>query len=167
MKENYMKGRLNVTRVVIVICVAVVAMSCTGAPEWDLIVKVDSKEHRITEEVGTICDVTLTVSSRMQTTVNGYAFLYASNDYQTPPARSIYPARAFVNLTERRQFHLTDHRKGQRIVIHAGESITIPTSVIYPSKWYDGTPISPGTFKDFRFMIYDDVSGKRVFEYIF
>jgi len=89
----------------------------------------------------------------------GFAFVWAQNDYVTPPARHIWPVTAAQScLSPRRQLWIDDHyREGWQIILNPGEEQIIEAGIFLP------TASGARYFSEFRIVIYER-DGTKVFD---
>lgn len=131
-------------------------------PEDALVISFDlsyESDGDRTEELRFAADV----QSRMDDTLQGFAFVYATNEQAEPPLRSISPAGALSPTNPERRFHINTASEGHRIYVPPGGDTTLSGSIPLPTTWHDGTPIEADRFTRLQFYVLDEQS-RRLYE---
>jgi len=89
------------------------------------------------------------------------AFAYATDDVAQPPARALYPPRAFATMPGGR-FAMGRPDLGQRLVLAPRDSAAFEGALPVPRTWVTGQPITTTGFRDLTVYLYG-ADGKTLF----
>jgi len=158
-------GSVIVTIGVTVVTLAIIALSGGFiSDEVDPVYPTPSLEVEVdlsysgTEERTTLLQYSTDVRNVMEDTLQGYAFMYATNNQADPPLRSLSPPRALSSTNPERNFHVNTASEGLPVTLPPGEQTTITGGLPLPETWHDGTPIDAERFTELQFYVLDDQS---------